>query len=135
MVTPDSGDESGFCLTMNDEKYPNEIDLGREVPDYGSPTAAPSDAKEETRTVYPTLYISDCPGLKDLPEEGCCMIRYKRVRLRTEEVTDEDGTEENTSCELEIHAICHGDEEGDEESDDGDLAEGIAKVLAEHTKE
>lgn len=121
---------------MDEQKYPHEIDLGREVPDYSKivpetasePSPAVDDDDRPKKTVFPRLYISDIDGLAKIPEEGCCMIRYKRVRFSTTETIDKEGKEEtDTTCELEIHAICLP--EGNESEEDEGLEEKMGEFL------
>ena len=110
---------------MNEEEYPNEIDLGRKVKDYGECVpcdAAAVDEDEKTKVVYPSLYISDVPALLDLPKEGCCMIKYRRVGMSE----NERNGNESMSVELEILKICHADEE-----DDTDMAEKMRAMIDE----
>jgi hypothetical protein len=113
---------------MNDEEYPNEIDLGRKVKDYGACVPCVSDVaededEEKTKIVYPSLYISGVPALLDLPEEGCCMVKYRRIGMEERERNGE----KTVSVELEILKICHAD---DEETENDEIAKGIQELLA-----
>ncbi len=83
--------------------YPNEIDLGRKESDMGMPVS-PSGKKGKTRTIYPKLYVQDAPAdLKDLPMDGCVMVKYHREQLSVD--TPSDG-EDKTGLTLEIRSIC-----------------------------
>ena len=116
------------------DKYPNEIDLGREVPDYGSPEIhAPSaESERPKKTVYPCLYVSGGDELKQIPEEGCFMIRAKRISLTTRESEEDDA---DVSIELEVHAICLGDGVSEEGEDSHEkLAEDLAEFIKEHAE-
>ena len=115
-----------------DKQFPDEIDLGREVPDYGSPVAASEAPPEKkTRTVYPCLYINGGEALKKIPDQGCCMIRFKRVALTTRERDGDDQPDYEVSVELDVHAICLGDGDGaeDNDADHEDLADGLRKLV------
>lgn len=79
------------------------INLGYEAPDYGPLTASPATKEEETKTHYPSLYLSDCPpelmGLQD----GEAVIKF-RVVGQTENTSKRNG-EEKESCGLELEIM------------------------------
>jgi hypothetical protein len=111
-----------------------EINLGREVPDYGGEMATPASEspKQKTKTVYPSLYITGGNELEDIPAEGCCIIRYKRTQLTTRERDDDDS---ECSVDLEVHSICPCDSDGAAEAGNpdygsgNDLVEGFEQFL------
>ena len=69
---------------------------------------------------YPTLYFSGKNGLKELPESGQAMIKYKKVMQRTERITRDGKSETRYVVELEIHGIreCENEEMEDEMEDE-----------------
>ena len=83
--------------------FPNEVDLAREVPDYGSSLEAGPSKPKKMRKDYPSLYISGVEGLESMPKEGWALIYYKRRRLSLEENKDGD---ETSGADLEIQEIC-----------------------------
>jgi len=95
--------------------FPNEVDLAREVPDYGSMDAATPSKPKKMRKDYPSLYISGVEGLESMPKEGWALIYYKRRRLSLEENKDGD---ETSGADLEIQEICLPKPSAEENSKD-----------------
>jgi len=90
-------------------------DLGEKPPDCETKTLA---APSEGRVYYPSLYFhgKQAEGIKDLPNEGEAVIKFKKVS-QSERTEKRDGKEEKTySVELEIHAIKAGKETKSEAS-------------------
>lgn len=99
------------------EDYPNEIDLGKECPDYSVDV---EDGDERPmKTCYPSLYISGVKGCGAIPDEGWALVKICRASMTTRKDGDD-------SCEIEVQKICLPDSS---EYDSDDLAEGIAKMI------
>ena len=83
------------------------IDLGEDFEKkYGAISATPEAASDSERPVvhYPELRF-ELDSLKELPQEGAAMIKYRKTMEREETVTREGKSETRYVCELEIHGI------------------------------
>lgn len=108
------------------DSFPNEVDLGRDVPDYGPPevdSAEPSTKSKKTRKNYPTLYIPDAEDLSGMPKEGYALIYYKRNRVTLEERDGED----KSSADLEVQSISFPSAK--KEDEDSDLATAMQEIM------
>jgi hypothetical protein len=112
------------------DSFPNELDLGRTVPDYGEPKLTSSDAEtpKKTKKVFPRLYIDDADGLGTIPREGYAMIYYKRKRVSVEE--GDKG--ERSSADLEVQSISFP--EVTKEEEDKDLTTAMEELMGEHAE-
>jgi hypothetical protein len=101
---------------QRERAFPIHVDLGKKMNE--TQPAMPMDAVKgtpEKKKYYPTVYISDIPGLEDLPEEGCILVDYKR---RSITINKRDG-EATCSVELELRTICMPDDyDGSEDLSD-----------------
>lgn len=110
------------------DSFPNEVDLGRDVPDYSKNTfdgpEYPAETKpKKMRKSYPTLYISDAASLDQMPKEGYALIYYKRNRVTLEERDGED----KSSADLEVQSISFPS--ASKEDEDTDLATAMKEML------
>ncbi len=106
--------------------FPKEIDLGRDVPDYGA-TALTAPANKahakETKKDYPRLYLQ---GVTGLPKEGYALIYFKTLSATVGE--DSEG-EDKSSTDVEIQEICLPPTSKSEE--DSDLSDAMAALMKE----
>ena len=119
---------------MNSE-FPNEIDLGKKSSMSGMEPASPSKP-DKNKKYYPTLYLSDIPGLEDLPECGEALICFNRRGLTIRKPASgesKDGAKCSVSTELEICKICLPEPEGDESDDKGDMIDELAEKAGINT--
>lgn len=87
-------------------EFPVHIDLGKKESAMGGSLAMqanPSGKKGKPRTVYPTAYIDNVPGLEALPKEGCMLVEFRRTRLNID--TPENG-EDTAGVTIELRRIC-----------------------------
>ena len=110
-------------------EFPNEIDLGKK-PNETGPMVMP-DKGGKNRKYYPTLYLSDIPGLEGLPEEGEAIIYFHRRGLTIRKPAADEakkGRKTEVSVDLEIRRICLKDTEEDsnESEDKGDMIDQLA---------
>lgn len=84
--------------------FPVHIDLGQRLPDGPGMGIASKSSRSQAKSklYYPSLHIEGVKGLEQLPEEGCILIEFKRMRLSIEE---RDG-KPTTGATLEIHSLC-----------------------------
>ncbi len=107
--------------------FPKDIDLSRDVPDYGATAIqAPANKAHEksTKKDYPTLYIRDVPGLEDIPKEGYALIYFRR---RSVTVGEDAAGEDQASADLEVQEICLPPVSKSDE--DADLSDAMAELL------
>lgn len=93
--------------------FPTKIDLGRDVPDYDSPSPgspAKKDPKRKMVKSYPTLYISDVSDLPMLPKEGYALIYFRRKGMN---LRDDKEHGEVAGADLEIQELCLPEEAPD----------------------
>jgi hypothetical protein len=112
--------------------FPKEIELGRDVPDYGATAIqAPANKahEKEKKKDYPTLYIRDVPGLEDIPKEGYALIYFRR---RSVTVGEDSAGEDQASADLEVQEICLPPTSKSEE--DADLSDAMQSLLSERNK-
>lgn len=106
--------------------FPKEIDLGRDVPDYGATAiSAPANkahAKEKKKD-YPRLYLQ---GVTGLPKEGYALIYFKTLSATVGE--DSEG-EDRSSTDIEVQEICLPPTSKSEE--DSDLSDAMAALMKE----
>lgn len=79
-----------------DKNFPVEIDLGQKPMEAGPQNATPNKSKK----YYPTLYINNVDGLKDMPSSGYALIKYKRKGAT---IGEDDKLK---SADLEVQEIC-----------------------------
>lgn len=96
-------------MDLNLKDFNETIDLGREE-DISMCCESPKKGKKKTRMYYPSLYINNVDGIKDLPKGGYALIKYKRTNLNlslnlSERENEEGEDEERMSADLEIQAI------------------------------
>jgi len=111
---------------MKDENYssddfPNHIDLGK-TPDETDMPVSTSGKNKAPKKYYPTLYLSNIPGLESLPKDGWALIRFHRSDLSLR--TPAEG-EDGASAELQVKELCLPDDQDDDE----DIGSAIAKAL------
>ena len=102
-------------MKMKSKGSSEYIDLSEKWGDQPMPIEIKSEGVH-----YPTLYFSGKNGLKELPESGQAMIKYKKVMERTEKITRDGKSETRYVVELEIHGIraCENEEMEDEMEDE-----------------
>lgn len=92
-----------------DPNYPVEIDLTREVPDYGNSLAVgPSKGGDKkTKQVGASLYLRGGKELASIPKSGYALIEFKRVSatIRDGKSAGPNG-DYPASVELEVSNIC-----------------------------
>ena len=99
------------------------------------PIDAPSKS-EKSRKYYPSLYLSDIPGLEGLPEEGQAVIYFHRRGLTIRKPAADEakkGRKTEVSVDLEIQKIClpAGEEDSaDSESEPEDKGDMIDQLAA-----
>ncbi len=100
--------------------FPVHIDLGKEP--QNSPMEAASSDRPSPKKYYPSLYLSDIPGISSLPRKGWALIEFEAPRVNLE--ISEDGN--RASADLKIKTICLPDSSDD---DGEDMATILAKAL------
>ena len=118
---------------MSDLKaqFPHEIDLGKKS--LMGPGMAEPSKPDKNKKYYPTLYLSDIPGLEGLPEDGEALIYFHRQGLTIrkpsgDSIAKEGGKKQSVSVDLEIRRIClqdDGEEDGEKET--GDVIDELAE--------
>jgi len=106
--------------------FPKEIDLGRDVPDYGATAiSAPANKAhaKETKKDYPRMYLA---GVTGLPKEGYALIYFKTLSATVGE--DSEG-EDRSSTDIEVQEICLPNSSKSEE--DSDLSSAMEALMKE----
>lgn len=109
------------------------IKLGREMSDMAVSAPTPEDVARE---VFPTIYLSDIPGIDKFPEEGEMTVKFRL--LRSTSTVSADG-KKSTSVDLELKCIC--EIESEEKMEHGkkmkteDILDELLKKVSEESED